>query len=79
MRDKNNEPQGPNLMVSRHGASENQLQTCAQCRHLTFYHNFGVAGTSRTCEQFTSPSGKKMPWAPDNRACGLFTERGEGQ
>jgi len=75
MRDKNNEPQGPNLMVSRHGASENLLQTCADCRHLAFYHNFGVAGHSRTCEQFTTPGGHKMPWAAENRACGLFEER----
>ena len=70
MRDKNDEPQRPNLMVSRNGASENLLQKCAECRHLTCERDL-----LRVCEQFRTPSGYPMPWAADNRACGLFEER----
>jgi hypothetical protein len=72
MRDKNNEPQWPNLMVSRHGASANQLQKCAECRHL-----IRVEGYPEYCDQFVLPSGYHMPWGEGNRACGLFQERGK--
>ena len=72
MRDKNNEPQGPNLMISRHGASENPLQKCAQCQHL-----IRVEGYPEYCDQFVLPSGYHMPWCDENKSCGLFTERGK--
>jgi hypothetical protein len=64
------EPQGLNLMVSRHGASTNPLQKCAECRHL-----IRVEGYPEYCDQFVLPSGYHMPWAADNRACGMFEER----
>ena len=67
---KTEQPQGPNLMVSRHGASENALQKCAQCRYLTH-----TTEASSLCERCTLPSGHKMPWSEQNAACGLFEER----
>ena len=72
---KHEQPQGPNLMVSRHGASTNLLQKCAGCRHLLSCHDFGEAADYWVCEQFITPSGYKMPWDADNWACGLFEER----
>ena len=70
MRDKNNEPQGPNLMVSRHGASANLLLKCAECQHLSREEDLPWV-----CEQFTTPGGYKMPWNEKNAACGKFQER----
>ena len=64
------EVQGPNLMVSRNGASENPLQKCAGCRRL-----ISVEGYPDYCDQFVLPSGYHMPWGADNRACGKFEER----
>lgn len=64
------EHQGPNLMVSRHGASENLLQTCAQCRHLIRVEDY-----PDYCDRFVLPSRYHMPWCDENRACGLFEVR----
>lgn len=75
MRDKNNEPQGPNLMISRNGGSANPLQKCAQCAHLHSCHEFGDTADFWVCEQCTTPGGGKMPWSDGNQACGLFEER----
>jgi hypothetical protein len=72
MRDKNNEPQGPNLMVSRHGATYGH--TCIQCRHLSREGSAPNAGPWY-CEMLMIPSGRQMPWSDANRACGLFEER----
>ena len=72
---KHEQPQGPNLMVSRHGGSANLLQKCAGCRHLLSCHDFGEAADFWVCEQFTSPLGHNMPWSAENRACGRFEER----
>jgi hypothetical protein len=62
----------PNIMQNRHGVPANQLTTCDQCRHLS-----REGDQPWVCEQFTTPSGYRMPWAADNRACGLFEERGK--
>lgn len=66
---KHEDPQGPNLMVSRNGASENPLQKCAQCSHLY------QVGTYLCCDQLVTPGGYPMPWGDGNHACGLFVER----
>ena len=64
-----------NIMQNRNGRSANASQRCAKCRHLTQMHDFGDAADFWVCEQFTTPGGHKMPWAAENRACGLFEER----
>uniref|UniRef100_A0A6M3J9H4 Uncharacterized protein n=1 Tax=viral metagenome TaxID=1070528 RepID=A0A6M3J9H4_9ZZZZ len=69
------ELQGPNLMISRHGASANLLQKCAQCAHLHSCHEFGDTADFWVCEKLTTPSGHNMPWSETNGACGLFEER----
>ncbi len=69
------ELQGPNLMQSRHGASENLLQKCAQCRHLHSCHDFGDAVDFWVCGKLVTPGGHNMPWSEDNAACGLWEER----
>ena len=70
----NTDHQGPNLMVSRHGASANELQNCAGCRHLTADEAAPETGPW-CCDQLVSPGGWPMPWCDENRACGLFEER----
>ena len=62
--------QGPNLMVSRHGASPNELQKCIECRHLSCIGDYPWY-----CDKFILPSGYQPPWCEENRACGLFEER----
>jgi len=69
---KHEQPQGPNLMVSRHGASTNLLQKCAGCRRLSH-----TTEAACLCEQLTTPGGYRMPWNEANSACGLFEERTE--
>ena len=64
------EVQGPNLMVSRHGASANELQKCLQCRHLSSEGNY-----TWYCDQLLTVSGHTFPWDSGNRACGKFEER----
>ena len=71
----NDEPQGPNLMCSRHGASANALQKCAQCRHLIRVADALQSGEPWYCNMFTTPGHYKMPWDHANRACELFEGR----
>lgn len=74
---KRKEPHGPNLMISRNGASENPLQKCGQCAHLHSCHDFGDRADFWVCEKLITPGGHNMPWSDGNMACGLFKERME--
>jgi len=72
---KHEQPQGPNLMVSRHGGSANPLWRCAQCLHLLSCHYFGETADFWVCEKLSTPGGHMMPWDWENTACGLFEAR----